>query len=432
MLSTQKNNRRHNKNIKNTTTNKNMANNGITPQIGQLSLQFGQLSLKFDQLSLKFEQMIDGFSEIRRDITELKTDVSILKTDVTGLKKDVSGLKKDVSGLKKDVAVLKDDMSGVKKYMKLESNFQELRNREFISKIYQYNHPSNVVITIHVKKLFTKMGREITDCDGLLLISTLPLQINAPQYTIYQDSEWAKKAGPDVAKFSTTLQQTANKHFQQAERNMEYILIESKHSLWKGKIDLKIRQIDEIHTMLSTVTNDQQSVSTYKEMVYMLTTMTGLPPDKLDLPINFIYSSDDISQEVRNYIIAINSNTIMDNYDELVFQLFINDPFIDDIVKDICADVTIPKKIKSIIGPNRESMESIRNVFGVLYEKYCMDASHPDHKKREGNMKYFMGYVTPYSELKPFFDKVIGHLGISQFNTITFPRLFEKKSLNQM
>ena len=50
----------------------------------------------------------------------------------------------------------------------------------------------------------------------------------------------------------------------------------------------------------------------------------------------------------------------------------------------------------------------------------------------EGNMKYFMGYVTPYSELKPFFDKVIGHLGISQFNTITFPRLFEKKSLNQM
>lgn len=116
----------------------------------------------------------------------------------------------------------------------------------------------------------------------------------------------------------------------------------------------------------------------------------------------------------------------------MVFELFINDPFIDDIVKDICADATIPKRIKSIIGPNRESIESIRNVFGVLYEKYCMDPSHLDYKKREGNMKYFMEYVTQYSELKPFFDKVIGHLGISQFNTITFPRLFEKKSLNQM
>jgi chlorite dismutase len=388
------------KNAKNTTNKKNNTKrNNMTEEIILKSL------------SQKFDVLLSGFAELRQDIVGLKNDVS-------GLKNDVHGLKNDVHGLKRAVTTLQDDMRGVKKYIKLESTFQERENREFISKIYALNHPTNSIVTLHIQKIYTCAYKEITDLDGFLLISTFPIRaIQLPTELI------ASSKNPAVASFAASLKDNNTRNAKQAI--MEYIIIESKHSLSKGKVDKKIRQMKEIHDMLSVVPimDPTQCHPSYTSMIENIGQSTGLPLDKLNLPINLIFSSNDISYELCNYVCAIHDGISEEEYNELSLKLLYSDEYAHDILEEIYKDGTVLKKVKHDIKAAlfTKDMKSIRSVFALL----------DSVKMHRDRIKYLQDYVTPFSELEPFFTEMKNKIGVAQFNTITFPRLFTKQTLNQ-
>ena len=377
---------KNNKNNKNTTKRNNMAQ-----------------EITLDTL---YKYMVHEFKEIKQDIS--------------GLKKDVSELKKDVSELKKDVSMLKDDMRGVKKYIKLESKFQEQQNREFISKMYIYNHPSNIITTLHIQKIYTCTNKEITDIDGFLFISTFPI------YAIHPSKDVVERIqNKDAA--TSFLSSLKNNNTRNSRQNvMEYIIIESKHSLSKGKVDKKIKQINEIYEMLDiaydiSIDKTKQCFSLYTTMINELQQSTGQTIQNLHLPINLIFSSDDISHELCNYIHAIHNGISEEEYNMFSLKLLYSDEYAYEIIQDIYKDGSIPKQIKHLLY-QKESIISIRKAFATIYTNY---------EKYQSKIIYLQDYVTPYNELESLFLLMKGRIGVSQFNTILFPRLFTKQTFNQ-
>ena len=375
-------------------------------------------------LEFVYHQLLEVIKDIKSDTTALKTDVAVLKTDVAVLKHDMIGVKKDIAGLKNDRDVFY-------KYMKKESNIQELGDTIFITKLYLYNHPSNSISHIPIKKFFNRNGKEITDIDGFLLISSIPL------YNISIKNELLSRhpSSCNLQKFRHTkpshddhtlwhiqphvpakrsLKSNRNTH---NESNVpEYILIESKHSLNKRKVDKKIRQLSEIYDVFSTIKQQGQSVLKYKSMIKHIAESTHLSVDLLDLPINLIFASNDISDELTEYINSIYHGLNEEEYDRLTLQLFINDPYVIEEISDIMQDDTIARQDKGILK-RKESMHLIKEVFKKPeLQSYCTE-----------NMN---AYLTPFSEVEELFRIVYHGIGTCRYNRVIFERLFPKSKLN--
>ena len=299
---------------------------------------------------------------------------------------------------------IENDIKGIHKYIKLESKFQELQNRNFIVKAYLYNHNQHSVVILPTTKFFHPSGREITDLDGFLLIRTYPNEIKQPSQELISrlpQTDFIESLQPNSVELNPS-----HKHH-------EYIIIESKHSLNKGKVDKKIAQILEIKDVLQSIPIKEGHM--YKMIISKLQTVVG--QTDLNYPINLIFSSDDISNELVQYIESINDGTISDNYDDLTTELFYSDEYIQPIIDSITTDSDIPKQLKSILI-KRPSIVDIRNLFSL-----------PSMK--EYITPYLESYLTPYEELASSFEDMKGFVGISQFNTVNLPRLFTAMSLNQ-
>ena len=320
------------------------------------------------------------------------------------MKEGFSRIETDISILKKDVSILKDDMKGVHKYIKMESKFQELRNRNFIVKAYLHNHNQHSVVILPTTKFFHPSGREITDLDGFLLIRTYPNDVEQPSQELI-----SRLPQPD---FIESLQPNSVE-LNPSHKHHEYIIIESKHSLSKGKVDKKIAQILEIKQVLQSVAENGNH--RFEMMISKLQTVVG--QTNLNYPINLIFSSDDISNELVQYIESINNGTISDNYDDLTTELFYSDEYIQPIIDSITTDSDIPKQLKSILM-KRSPIVDIRNLFSLPSMKEYISP-------------YMESYLTPYEELASSFEDMKGFVGISQFNTVNLPRLFTATSLNQ-
>jgi len=358
-------------------------------------------------LEMVYHHLLEIIQDIKSDTTVLKSDVAVLKSDMIDVKKDIAVLKSDMIDVKKDIVGLKNDRDIFYKYMKKESNIQELGDTIFITKLYLYNHPSNNIVYIPIKKFFNHNGKEITDIDGFLLLSGTPL------YNISVKNELLSRH-PSAAEFQSTLKSNRNTH--NNSNVSEYILIESKHSLNKRKVDKKIRQLSEIYDVFSTSKQQSQSVPKYKSMIKHITEYTHLSVDRLDLPINLIFASNDISDELTEYINSIYHGLNEEEYDRLTLQIFINDPYVIEEISDIMQDDTITRQDKGILK-RKESMHLIREVFKKPeLQSYCTE-----------NMN---AYLTPFSEVEELFRIVYHGIGTCRYNRVLFERLFPKSKLN--
>ena len=320
------------------------------------------------------------------------------------MKQGFNRIENRITVIEKDISILKDDMKGVHKYIKLESKFQELRNRNFIVKACLHNHNQHSVVILPTKKFFHPSGWEITDLDGFLLIRTYPNEIKQPSQELISrlpQTDFIESLQPNSVELNPS-----HKHH-------EYIIIESKHSLNKGKVDKKIAQILEIKDVLQSMPIKETPI--YKTIISKLRSIIG--QTNLNYPINLIFSSDDISNELVQYIESINNGTISDNYDDLTTELFYSDEYIQPIIDSITTDSDIPKQLKSILM-KRSSIVDIRNLFSL-------------RSMKEYISPYLESYLTPYEELSDQFEDMKGFVGISQFNTVYLPRLFTATSLNQ-
>ena len=307
-------------------------------------------------------------------------------------------MKEGFNRIEKDISILKDDMKGVHKYIKLESKFQEVRNRNFIVKAYLHNHNQHSVIVLSTTMFINPFGKEITDLDGFLLIRTYPNDVKQPSQDLISrlpQANFIESLRPNSA------------HLNPNHKQHEYIIIESKHSLNKGKVDKKISQMLQIKQVLQSVA--ENGTSKFDMMISQLRSVIG--QTDINYPINLIFSSDDISNELVQYVESINNGSISDNYDNLTTDLFYSDEYIQQIID------TIPKEYKSVFTQHL-SIVHIRNLFSL-------------EAMKEYKSSYIESYLTPYEELITSFEDMRGFVGISQFNTVNLPRLFTAISLRQ-
>jgi hypothetical protein len=341
---------------------------------------------------------------VNEDEITLKSLYYMVKDGFYRIETDIKSLKSDVTMLKSDVDMLKDNMNGMIKYKKMEATFQELRNRNFISKIYLHNHPNHSITTIHISNFYNSTGKVLTDLDGFLLIRSYPEDIPQPN--------------------SNALSRLPNQSFihSLAENNVElnplykqheFIIIESKHSLSKGKVDKKIAQMIEIRNLLQAP--PIKGVPSYLSMIQQI--RTDISQTDLSYSINLIFSSDDISHELREYIIDINKGIDESTYDRHTTRMFYTDEFIIKIIKEIMNDPTISKIYKQFFS-KEQPISYIRHAFH-------------DISLRKYRSEYVDTYLVLFSKLKNIFTEMKGRVGISQFNTVDLPQLFEKTSLNQ-
>ena len=307
-------------------------------------------------------------------------------------------MKQGFNRVENKITVIENDIKGIHKYIKLESKFQELQNRNFIVKAYLHNHNQHSVFILPTTKFFYPTGREITDLDGFLLIRTYPNKIEQPSQELISrlpQTDFMQSLQPNSVELNPN-----HKHH-------EYIIIESKHSLSKGKVDKKIAQMLEIKQVLQSVA--ENGTTNFDMMISQLRSAVG--QNNINYPINLIFSSDDISNELFQYIESINNGSISDKYDILTTNLFYSDEYVQQIID------SVPKEHKSVFTQHL-SILHIRNLFSL-------------EAMKEYKSSYIESYLTPYEELGRSFKDIKGFVGISQFNTVNLPRLFTAISLNQ-
>ena len=164
MSSSKQKNLNNKKNQNNKTHNKTNKNKNMTQPVLTLETVYHHL--------LTLETVYHNLLEITKDI---KNDTTKLKNDTTELKKRLDTHDFHFEKIEKRLTSLEKDRDVFYKYMKKDSNIQETGDVLFISKLYLHNHPSNIILPISIDKFYNHKGKEITELDGFLLISNIPL-----------------------------------------------------------------------------------------------------------------------------------------------------------------------------------------------------------------------------------------------------------------
>lgn len=368
----------------------------------------GSISALDTTVKSMFDYMKNGFSLVTTRLDVVEKDISSLKTDISSLKTDNSSLKTDVSALIVNMNVVNDHMVKVNKYIKLESDFQENSDIAFISKMYLYNHPLRFATVLPIDNFYPPKGNDyITELDGFMLISMTPNQI-----LLWNDTRNNRNIN---ASFVQSLKNNQDKIVYDPTQT-EYIIIESKHAMSKGKVDKKIRQLRKIYDVLSNA----NTVSISKEYITMIQRITQYlhrPATELLYHLNLIFSSDDIPIELVNYIMAIYEGMDEVTYDRLTYALYKSDIYATKDIDRIKEVKDLPKIYKAFFSSEDMTMSTLRET--LLQKPYAIHVS-----------PYLREYLVSFSELEPLFQFMKGSIGVSQFNKIQMPRLFPKATMN--
>jgi hypothetical protein len=329
--------------------------------------------------------------------------------------------------IEKRVTKLEKNVEELQKYTKLEATFQELQNTVFIYKLYKQNHPFHRVDIIHISRCEHPTKNPITDFDGLLFVQqdARLLQWNHGAQRNMKNRWNAmyhnQRASSNVLnRFlqSTPSHKNATLTNHSDPSPPHYILIESKHSLSKGKVDKKIKQIDLIHKMLRDAPSVSNGGDEYNKMIQKWIVETHLPIDQLDHTIELIFSSDDIPDTLLEYMIAIHDGMTEEIYDRIVHKLMFEDKYMTDTISTI--SYQLKKRNKSPVSrePKTLSMKEIRDI--LLEYATAMKRKHDD---------YAMDYLTPFSELEELFQQMKHRVGALRFGHVSFSSLFKEPEL---
>jgi hypothetical protein len=333
------------------------------------------------------QELSDTVKDMR---TYMVTRFDAVEKRMDGLEKRVDGLEKRMDGLEKRMDGLEKTMSRFDAYMKTEAKIQEGRDTQFIIKLYYHNHPTHIVDRLPIREFYRPNNNPLTDYDGLLLIRNVAIP-------------WTGALQPmDV---------------------IEYVIIESKHSLDKEKIDKKIKQITELSAYLGKADDEkfvESSGPRFQESLQKWTTETRLPLDSLQRPIHLLFASDDISHEVGLYLKNISEGFANEaQYDAAVYRLFQSDPYVRPVMERIRAikDGRISKATHRLIHPGSATMRTLREAFSTTLQHFLEQPIKP--------------YLVPYSDLEDPFRQMKGRIGMSQFGIVEHSPLFPVKGLNR-
>ncbi len=283
---------------------------------------------------------------------------------------EIVEMKKDISDLKIGLNSLRNEFYT---YVKQNSTIQESQHLEFIYSMLRKSLPTIHITRLGIKQFFSPAGKEITELDGCLFLDSTP----PPPIVIEGMRNNSLLLNPKA-------------------QYKELVIIESKHSLNKVKLDTKLAQLLAIQTSLSSSVNLQATSKVFREM------MRKYPELKQTSKIYMIFASDDIPHELKEFIQQINRGLTEEGYISDTITLLKNDIFF----KKILEDSTIKQHIKQMLK-NSETLEEIAAI-----------AQLPEFQRYSA---YLLSYIKPFSAVQEIYSNAIGNLGIAQYTALEFP-----------
>ena len=338
-----------------------------------------------------------------------------------------------INMIDKTLKSLNKHKNTMQKYTKLEADIQENQDAIFTNKLYLQQYPSRRINIIHVKKYYMPDGYLLTDLDGLLLARNDPLHIRFNDHTQRNiRNRWNmmntrnRNRNALLHALNPLLQsipsrKNANITFHSTQQTLHYLVIESKHSLSKGKVDNKMKQIKHMHDVLRNASTISSKVEPYNMMIQQWMSDTHLPIDQLDHPIQLICSSDDISDSLIEYITTIHDGITEEAYDRIVHNILLTDPYMKEVIEMIITELKIYQKPKALRHLQTMSMHEIRSM--LLGDVFA--------EKRKADV-YMLDYITPFSELEDTFRRMRRHIGALKMNHMYFSSLFVEPELSFM
>lgn len=325
--------------------------------------------------------------------TIMQTNFKLIDTRFNGIDARLDGIDARLDGHDRQLKTISISIEKITKYNKLEEDIQEQYDAEFIAALYKHNHPMHFLKQIFVKDIYQPFSQnKITDLDGFLLISNNPKPFRFPLGRVDK---------------------------------LEYIFIESKHSISKFKIEFKIKQIVTIKQLLRDITANnipRDALEPFTDMIEQWVDETTIPINELNREIHLLFCSNDITEELREYIHAIYTGILDKNtYDTVVKKLFYSNQYVKKGLSAIHKNKRISQAIKYQLIEEHATMDGIR----VLFENELADEIIGD---KNNAIKEHLNPYTP--ELDEAFNGIRGHIGFIQFSKAEYPPLFHNKSLN--
>ena len=282
-----------------------------------------------------------------------------------------------LTGLERTVGKITDRL-------RINDRVKEQYDVRHIIKLYEHNGVG-FIKQLSIDQFYDNNGKTLSEFDGILLVYNVE-----PPY-----------------------------HFPLGYHEMiDYLVIESKHSLSKSKIDAKLKQMLQVKEQLAITTDDMvmNGHINYQFMIGDWTAETQLPLPELDRTIHLLFSSDDIPNEMIMYLDAIYKGiSNEDEYDALMKEIFYS--IFRRQLQIIQKDGTVSKEIRKRLEKEISTMNDLRSIFWNELK------SHP----QKGNMNE---YLDEFKNISDVLLKMKGHVGYISIGITHYPPLFPKSTLN--
>lgn len=342
-------------------------------------------------------------------------EIGGMKSEIGGIKGEIAGIKGEIAGIKKEIKNIKTDLTDFRqefnKYKKQDSDFQESRVNNLVISLLRRNKNTYNINLLPIENVYMPYSRTaLSEFDGLILYT--PNQAKMPHVSD-ELIERVDKTFRDTLKDNITQINTVF-------TNPQLIVVESKRSISKLKIDTKIMQIYEFIHILKQINNIDMETTTEEFRIFLddLMDYSELTRNELqDIDVKLIFGSDDITIYMNDYISTIHNGMTEDKYNELCSKMFYNDNYALKTIKDLLLDESILKTVKSLLKHYR-TFDELKNIVSTHLPEY--------------NLGHAASYFTPFSYLKQYFTIMKAAIGIIQFNKATFPELFQFSSMNSI
>lgn len=328
------------------------------------------------------KQILQELSALRSDVTELKVEVKEIRKDVNQLQTDVKELQTDVKelrlglhGLRTEFYEFRDNM---KYYMKEQSLIQERSDTYYITEYLNDNIPTLDVTSYDFGKFYNPNGQLVTDIDGCIIMNSSPKQ---PFRISIEYPNNSKYANPEFMR-------------------TDILFLESKNSLDKVKVDMKLTHFVKILSILKNRYRytSQNTSRLFKEM------LENPVLESHPKGIYFMICGNDLPYEIKEYIQHINNGSITEElYNTLSLTNFRSHSSYKKILDIVKKYPTVLKQIKKANTVD-ELLIQLRKRNDLEEEKLFIE-------------KHFVSY----SSMKPIFDSMKGNIGYKFFLNIQLP-----------
>ena len=291
-----------------------------------------------------------------------------------------------------------------KKYKKQDSDFQEARVNNFIVYMLDHNRSTYITSLLPIKNIYNQYSNDaLSELDGLILYT--PNQKKMPNIS-NELLERTKELYPSLKENISQINTTFTKPY--------LIVVESKRSFDKHKVDMKLRQIYEFMNILSRLDRINLSTTTpeFQKLINTIQAKSDLSINELtEIEILFMFGSDDIPLNLKEYIIEIEKGINKESYNNITTKLFNdNKTYVDNYINFMVESDNTQKPIKSKLK-HYKTLDELKTIIKDNLSEF--------------NMGYLTDYIVPYKDLEHIFRAFKGKIGITQFNTIDFPQLLQ-------